>query len=163
MSVSYRTYIGAYVRCAVTQSPQTERVETCPTVQCQNHMTPLSTSYCALCGTKRSSLHYSVMRDVIDEYELADSIQERLVVLSGDAYEHWSHSHGIHIWLPNIGNIGIVLDEDDPFLEAEIDAQRIDSDLRTFAAFFAQEIAHFTSAYGSSAVRIHWGVIRDYL
>lgn len=164
MSFNYRTYVGPYVRCAVEQVPATQLQTTCLNSSCANHGKGQRTPFCSLCGGKVGTVPHTVLKDAVDDGAIQEQIDEHLVTASGDDYWRWTQAEHAHIWLSNVGTNGrdYHLEERDPWMLAEITSAQIDQEMVAFLLQFQDEINALQNAYGSDAVKMHWGIIQDY-
>lgn len=162
MSIDYSTYVGPYVACLVQRVTTTEARRTCPNPGCANYTTYMQPGFCSHCGSPVADVGLPVIGHAVDDDDLREAIDERLVTPSGDAYTEWSRNNDIHLWLPNVGDIGRHLDSREAFALHRILPNDIYHETHAFEGYFAAELARLRSAYGAAAVSVRWGVVQDY-
>lgn len=162
MSIDYSTYVGPYVRCAVGTKESAEERQSCTNIACSNSGLHMTESYCPQCGIQIGPITVRRMSDAVDDGDIRDAIDERLVTASGDAYMDWAKANSSHLWKPNVGDIGRHLEGKEDFYLADITAERVENERVGFEEYFAPELAKLRSAYGEAAVSVRWGVIQYY-
>lgn len=167
MSITYRTYVGPYVRCAVETVEVEKQRRACTNVECQNHKRDIwapEASHCHLCGSPLGDVAYREREDAVREWDVIEAIQERLTPAFGDAYLNWSREHHAHIYVVNIPTTGrdYHLEECTDFALAEITPLQIIEELTLFEVHFAEDLLTLRKMYGMAAVSTHWGVLQDY-
>lgn len=163
MSIDYSTYVGPYARCAAAQEPKTQLRIACLNPQCASHAQGQRTKFCSLCGSPVGTVPHTVLDDAVSEWDVRESIDERLCTPGGDAYYEWKRTEHAHLWKPNIGKIGRRLDGREAFNLDEIATEQPAREIAQFQEFFAADLETLRAAYGAGAVTLHWGVIQDYL
>lgn len=163
MSISYRTYVGPYARCAVERVEKTVMQITCPNVECANHGESMRQPYCDRCGTRVSSLPHTELTDAVDDYDVSEAIDEALCTPSGGGYATWVEQHGAHLWLPNRRMPGRdpSLEEREAFALFEIGEKQRDAEILQFQITFEDALRELRTRYGN--LTLHWGIIQDYL
>lgn len=163
---AYHTYVGPYVRCAITMVDVKRLQLSCPNTNCHNRGLHINSNmFCPLCGSQIASITVNDRDSSVDQWDVSERIQERLSSASGDAYSDWSEANLAHLWLPNVR----IPDQRDGHLESRCDffqtpisVVQVANERSTFERFFAKELAELGTAYGSDAVTVEWGIIQDY-
>lgn len=167
MGISYKTYVGPYVRCVVEFKDVEKTRRACPNTACKSYGETrfAQGEFCAKCGTPIGDVSYTERIEAVDRWEVSEEIDQHLCDPGGDGYIRWVEANKAHLWKPNI-DAGIArdghLESRVDFALSEIQAAEIQTEIERFTQFFAQELAHFRSRYGADVVSIHWGVIQDY-
>lgn len=164
MSISYSTYVGPYVRCVAQLRETTEDRRSCPTPRCRNHGVYMPAGWCSACGSAIGVVQVPALVFTVDDDDLREQIDERLVTAHGDAYADWARTNSAHLWEPNVAWASLRdphLDRADFNLQ-DITADLVRAELAQFESFFAAELTLLRTAYGEAAVSVRWGVIQDY-
>lgn len=164
VSIDYSTYVGPYVVCAVNLWGVSRSRRSCPNPTCKNHGAYMPAGFCPTCGTAVSDVRFSEQEFAVDDDDLREQIDERLVTAHGGAYAEWTHTNSAHLWKPNVAWASLRdphLDRTDFNLQ-DITADLVQAELAQFESFFAPELAQLRTAYGEAAVSVRWGVIQDY-
>lgn len=164
MSISYETYVGPYVRCAVGTKEEKQAYISCPNAECPNHGMALRTPYCEKCGAKVQSLTRTFTAEAVDAWDVREKIDDRLTIPGGDAHMTWCEENHAHLWMPNVPTPwrdGHLEERADFFLQ-EIQIGEPAGEMLAFADFFAPELTTLRATYGVNAVSIHWGIIQYY-
>ena len=164
MSITYRAYVGPYVRCAVTMvdTPQTRNA--CLNPSCTMHDRYSSAPFCHLCGSKNGEIAYIEQKPSVDQWDIQERPLWRLAGLSGDGYDTWMRESLAQIWIPNHRTLwrdGHLENRVDFSLEP-ITAEQVTTEQSAFQDFFAAEMAVLIVQYGADNVTVEWGVIQDY-
>lgn len=167
MSITYNTYVGPYVRCAVEFKDVIDLKKGCVNAECPNHKLDrfVSGKFCMVCGSPIGDVPYTERKEAVDRWEVSEEIDQRFSDPGGDGYYRWVEENKAHLWLPNI-DAGIPrnghLESQEVFALADIQAADIQTETEQFTTFFAAELALLRSRYGEAAVSIHWGIIQHY-
>jgi hypothetical protein len=167
MGISYKTYVGPYVRCAIEFKDDPRIKEACPNRKCKNYGQGWHTRgpFCEMCGSAIADMPYTERIESVHDSEIVDEINERLCSPSGDGYLRWIEEGCAHLWKPNVTT---------PWrkgrLEAQEDFALIDfetlsepaQECKDFIIFFQAELAVLRKHYGEAAVSVRWGIIQDY-
>jgi hypothetical protein len=152
MSIDYSIYIGPFVRCKVTKKEVERERRTCPNTNCHNHNRQIYAFFCSVCGSKIGRVKYKEEEDVIDYDEVSKKIKHNLVCRINRDKEH--------IWIGNRIDDQCHLSYDPTELESGYDVcQKWMSEVRSFVAFYVEEIRILRQEYGETDVEVLWGVI----
>lgn len=164
MSISYQTYIGPYVRCAVGVEESVEQIRACTNPACPDHKHHVSSAFCHLCGSPVGDVPYRTVKDAVDDWAVREEISDRLATASGDGYSKWGRENHAHIWLPNVTVPwrDCHLEERADFVLVEILPGQREDELAQFRSWFANELKVLRQHYGATHVLIHWGIVQDY-
>jgi hypothetical protein len=167
MSISYRTYVGPYVRCTVETIEVEKQRRACTNVACAMHKSniwSIEAKHCHLCGSAIRDVTYLERGDAVNDWDVMEAVEERLSPAFGAAYAKWSVEHRAHIYVANVTTEGrdCHLEERQDFALVEITPLGIIEELTRFKVQFADELLTMRKMYGISAVSLHWGVLQDY-
>jgi hypothetical protein len=152
MSIDYSIYIGPFVRCKVEKKEVEKERRTCPHKNCRNHDKRISTAFCSFCGSKIEEVKYKEEADAVNWGEVSEKIKDTLVCPI--------HKNGEHIWIGNRIDDQCHLSYDPTELESGYDVcQDWMSEVRSFVAFYVEEIRVLRQEYGETDVVVLWGII----
>jgi len=167
MGMSYRIYVGPYVRCSVRTTTKTKVVTVCSRKTCrfsrQSNPVAVKSNFCPQCGAKTLGKSVKVegeVQDDISSWSVTEATNDRLCDYGAEYREE-----GVHLFVPNDKCLR-------PF-HIDADHARFGEVLRVRAATLQQELDWLNAAYeddlikvmkiyGEKKVEIRWGVLGEW-
>jgi len=166
MGMSYRTYVGPYLRCSVRTRPRTKEIKVCPHFKCRFHTEansmPDGSIFCPQCGRKAEDKIIEVegeVDEVLDDIDLLEATNERLVPFNCSYPEM-----GTHLFISNSTKPpGVSLERGDGVGEIrEYNGIIIDQELAAFRKRHAKDLEIAYEHYGEDRVEVCWGLMAAY-
>jgi hypothetical protein len=164
MSITYRTYVGPYARCAITLVDTKKLQIGCANTACEYYGKNYKTKFCQACGQPIGSITHIEQEPSVDQWDVSEQLEERLTTPGGDEYDRWMRANLAQLWIPNVRSSWRSghLEEREDFALVPISADQVINEQLAFQEFFTTEFAALMVRYGADNVRIEWGVIQDY-